>query len=91
MIAAIVGIVNLSDDDEADRQTARITMLTLLLPQDMKEAIINIVEELNDVYHNFLTLTDYILRTYIEEELFPRSFWNLFSLIGIRSKTNNHI
>ncbi|CAF1531249.1 unnamed protein product, partial [Rotaria sordida] len=39
MIAAIVGIVNLSDDDEADRQTARITMLTLLLPQDMKEAI----------------------------------------------------
>lgn len=81
----------LSDDDEARRQIENIIMLPLLPPQEINEAFSNIIEAISNIQQNFLKLTDYVLCTYIEEELFPRSFWNLFDLIGIRPKTNNHV
>ncbi|CAF1275205.1 unnamed protein product [Rotaria sp. Silwood1] len=85
------GLVNLSDDDEARRQIANLIMLPLLPPEEINEAFSNIIEELSNIHHKFLKLTDYVHRTYIEEELFPRTFCNFFDLIGIRPKTNNHI
>ncbi|CAF4563968.1 unnamed protein product [Rotaria sp. Silwood1] len=63
------GSVNLSDNDEARRQIAYIIMLPLLPPQEMNEAFSNIIEAISNIHHKFLKLTDYILRTYIEEEL----------------------
>ncbi|CAF3933551.1 unnamed protein product [Rotaria sordida] len=66
-------------------------MLPLLSTQEINEAFGNIIEEISNVHHSFLKLTDYILRTYIEEELFSRSFWNLVDLVDIQHKTNNHI
>ncbi|CAF3427878.1 unnamed protein product [Rotaria sp. Silwood1] len=61
--------MNLSDNDEARRQIAYIIMLPLLPPQEMNEAFSNIIEAISNIHHKFLKLTDYILRTYIEEEL----------------------
>ncbi|CAF4041070.1 unnamed protein product [Rotaria sp. Silwood1] len=66
-------------------------MLPLLPPQEINTAFCDIIEEISNVHQNFLQLTDYILRTYIEDALFSPSFWNLFDLIGIRPKTNNHV
>jgi hypothetical protein len=85
------GLVSYAQGDEARRQIANILMLPLLPPQEINTAFCNIIEDISNVNPNFLKLTDYILRTYIEDALFPPSFWNLFHLIGLRPKTNNHV
>jgi len=58
-------------------------MLLLLPPEEINTAFCNIIEELSNLNNKFLKLTDYILPTYIENALFPPSFWNLFDLIGV--------
>jgi hypothetical protein len=85
------GLIPLSNDEEARRQIANILMLPLLPPQEIINAFCNIIEDISNVHQDFLKLTDYILHTYIENAVFPPSFWNLFDLIGVRPKTNNHI
>ncbi|CAF5027825.1 unnamed protein product [Rotaria sp. Silwood1] len=85
------GLITHSKGVEARRQIANILMLPLLPPQEINTAFGDIIEEISNVHQNFLKLTDYILRTYIEDALFSPSFWNLFDLIGIRPKTNNHV
>jgi hypothetical protein len=66
-------------------------MLPILPPAEIDTAFCDIVEDLSNLNKTFLKLTDYILETYIEESIYPRSFWNLFDIIGIRPKTNNHV
>ena len=66
-------------------------MLPLLPPEEIDLAFADIIEDLSNINEKFLKLTDYILRTYIEEALFPPCFWNLFSLIGIHPKPNNDL
>ncbi|CAM4828978.1 unnamed protein product [Rotaria magnacalcarata] len=66
-------------------------MLPLLPPQEIIIAFTDIIECISNVNQIFLKLTDYILHTYIEDALFPPSFWNLFDLIGSRPRTNNHV
>ncbi|CAF2411715.1 unnamed protein product [Rotaria sp. Silwood2] len=66
-------------------------MLPILPPDEINNAFCNIIEDLSNIHVKFWKLTDYILETYIEEPIYPRSFWNLFDLIEIRPKTNNHI
>ena len=46
-------------------------MLPLLPPQEINTALCDIVEDISNVHQNFLKLTDYILRSYIENALFP--------------------
>ena len=85
------GLISHSKSDEARRQIANILSLPLLPPQEIDTAFCCIVEEISEVNPRFLKLTDYILRTYISNAIFPPSFWNVFDLIGIRPKTNNHV
>jgi hypothetical protein len=85
------GLVSYSHDDDTHHQICHIMMLPLLPPQEINNAFCNIIEELSNINLKFLKLTDYILRTYIEDASFPPSFWNLFDLIGVRPKTNNHV
>ena len=66
-------------------------MLPLLPPEEIDLAFADIIEDLSNINEKFLKPTDYILRIYIEEASFPPCFWNLFSLIGVRPKTNNHL
>ena len=66
-------------------------MLPLLPPAEINLAFADIIEDLSNINEKFRKLTDYILRTYIEEVLFPSHFRNLFSLIGVRPKTNNDL
>jgi len=77
------GLVSYSSKDEARRQICHIIMLLLLPPEEINTAFCNIIEELSNLNNKFLKLTDYILPTYIENALFPPSFWNLFDLIGV--------
>ncbi|CAF2092695.1 unnamed protein product [Rotaria magnacalcarata] len=72
------GLVSYSHDDEARRQIANILMLPLLPPQEIIIAFAVIIECISNVNQIFLKLTDYILHTYIEDALFPPSFWHLF-------------
>ena len=85
------GLIPFAKSEEARRQIANKLMLPLLPPQEINTALCDIVESISNVHQNFLKLTDYICRTYIENALFPPSFWNLFDLVGIRPKTNNHV
>jgi hypothetical protein len=85
------GLLKLSQDEDARRQIAIILMLPILPPAEIDTAFCDIVEDLSNLNKTFLKLTDYILETYIEESIYPRSFWNLFDIIGIRPKTNNHV
>ena len=85
------GLITYSKDDEVRRRISNILMLPLLPPEEIDLAFADIIEDLSNTNEKFLKLTDYILRTYIEKALFPPCFWNLFSLIGIRPKTNNHL
>ncbi|CAF4965504.1 unnamed protein product [Rotaria magnacalcarata] len=85
------GLVSYSHDDEARRQIANILMLPLLPPQEIIIAFTDIIECISNVNQIFLKLADYILHAYIEDALFPPSFWNLFDLIGSRPRTNNHV
>ncbi|CAF1540199.1 unnamed protein product [Adineta ricciae] len=85
------GLIPYSKGDEARRQIANILSLPLLPPQKIQIAFCDIIEELSGVNARFLKLTDYILRTYIDNAIFPSSFWNVFDLIGIRPRTNNHV
>ncbi|CAF3421432.1 unnamed protein product [Rotaria sp. Silwood1] len=85
------GLLKLSQGEDVRRQIANILMLPILPPDEINNAFCNIIEHLSNIHVKFLKLTNYILETYIEEPLYPRSFWNLFDLIGIRPKTNNHI
>ena len=65
-------------------------MLRILPPDEINNTFCNIIEDLNNIHVKFLKLTYYILETYIEEPLYPRCCWNMFDLIGIQLKTNNH-
>ncbi|CAF1328275.1 unnamed protein product [Rotaria sordida] len=91
MYAKSYGLITYSKDDEVRRQISNILMLPLLPPEEIDLAFADIIEDLSNINEKFLKLTDYILRTYIEEALFPPCFWNLFSFIGVRPKTNNHL
>ncbi|CAF0874973.1 unnamed protein product [Adineta ricciae] len=81
--SSIVGV-------EARRQIGNILSLPLLPRQEIQTAFCDIIEEFSGISSRFLKLTDYILRTYIAHAVFPPSFWDVFDLIGIRPKTNNH-
>ena len=49
-------------------------MLLLLPPEEIDLAFADIIEDLSNINEKFLKVTDYILRTYIEEALFPSCF-----------------
>ncbi|CAF2812787.1 unnamed protein product [Rotaria sp. Silwood2] len=68
------GLVRYSYDDDACRQIANILMLPLLPPQEIITAFTDIIEAISNINQNFLKLTDYVLRTCIEEALFPPPF-----------------
>ena len=85
------GLVSYAKGDDARREIANILMLPSLPPQEIEGVFCNIIEDISNINSRFLKLTDYVLRTYIENALFPPSFWNLFDLIGVRPKTNNHV
>ena len=85
------GLISFSKREEARCQIANILILPLLPPQEINTTLCDIVEDISNVHQSFLKLTDHILPTYIENALFSPSFWNLFDLIGIRPKTNNHV
>ncbi|CAF1192247.1 unnamed protein product [Adineta ricciae] len=85
------GLVSCSKGVEARRQIANILSLLLLPRQEIQTTFCDIIEELSGISSRFLKLTDYILRTYIDHAVFPPSFWNVFDLIGIQPRTNNHV
>ena len=68
------GLITYSKDDEVCRQIFNILMLLLLTPEEIDLAFADIIEDLSNINEKFLKLTDYILRTYIEEALFLSCF-----------------
>ncbi|CAF3898836.1 unnamed protein product [Rotaria sordida] len=74
MYAKSYGLITYSKDDEVRRQISNILMLPLLPPEEIDLAFADIIEDLSSINEKCLKLTDYILRTYIEEALFPPCF-----------------
>ena len=60
--------MDLSDDD-AHREIANLIMLPLLPVGEVNKVFSSTIEEISNVNRKFLELTDYILLTYMEEEL----------------------
>ncbi|CAF0995283.1 unnamed protein product [Didymodactylos carnosus] len=84
-------LVQLAKEEETRRELANILALPLLPPSRIDEAFSNIVENISNISPRFLKLTDYILKTYVENPRFEVDFWNHFDLISVRPRTNNHV
>lgn len=65
------GLIPHSKGNEARRQIANVLVLSLLPPEEIETAFGNIIEDISNIHSRFLELTDYILKTYIENALFP--------------------
>ncbi|CAF4440924.1 unnamed protein product [Didymodactylos carnosus] len=79
------------NNDNARRQVANLTALPLLPSNEINEAFSNVIESFFELGDKCIRLTDYVLKTYIEEPRYLIDFWSHFDLIGKRPGTNNHV
>ncbi|CAF3885080.1 unnamed protein product, partial [Didymodactylos carnosus] len=59
-------LVQLGKEEETRRELANILALPLIPPNRIDEAFSDIVENISNISPRFLKLTDYILKTYVE-------------------------
>ena len=84
-------LVTLSKEEKIRREIANIIALPLIPPNEVNHCMENIIDELSDFDSKLEKLTDYVIKTYVEDGRFSLDMWNHFNNIGDRPRTNNHL